>query len=323
MAWMARSRDARLDPRLLLPEAATVVVLAMSYQHPRPPDPSGLTGQVSRYAWGRDYHRVIGKALRRMQRALASQHPGLRSYASVDTRPVLERGWAARAGIGYAGRSSCIIAPGLGTYHFLATLSLDVALPPGETLDADCGNCARCLRACPTGALVASGRLDARRCLSYLTIEHRGDIPLALRGAMGRKVFGCDACQECCPKNSAASSTGHPAFAPKPGHAWLDLEALLAQDDEALEERLHGSPLRRARAKGLKRNACVVLGNIGDPAASNALERGLRHPDPVVRRHAAWGAMRCQGRPLIEKARKRETDPATLAELEHLLSGVV
>lgn len=293
MSWMARSRDARLHPTQLLPGAATVAVLAMPYGHPLPPDPSGLTGQVSSYAWGRDYHNAIGKALRRIQRALGQQFPALGSYASVDSRPVYERAWAVRAGLGWAGRSTCTILPGLGTRAFLATLLLDLELPASPSLAADCGNCARCLRACPTGALVAPGRLDARRCLSYLTIEHRGVIPEALRPAMGRRVFGCDACQDSCP-HTAHQPQGHPDFSPRPGHAWLDLPALLAEGDQALERRLEGSPLRRAGASGLKRNACVVLGNIADQRALPALERARRHDDPVIRSHAAWAAERCR-----------------------------
>jgi epoxyqueuosine reductase len=294
MGWMARSRDARVDPGRLLPGASTVAVLAMPYGHPTPADPGGLTGLVASYARGRDYHNAIGKALRRMQRALRERFPQLSSYASVDSRPVFERAWAVRAGLGWAGRSSCTIIPGLGTRHFLATLVLDLALPPSPAFEADCGPCARCLRACPTGALLGPGRLDARRCLSYLSIEHKGAIPEALRPAMGRRIFGCDACQDTCPKDMAASTPGHPDFAPRPGHAWLDLCTLLLEEDEALERRLEGSPIRRARAAGLKRNAAVVLGNIGDPAALPALAAAMEHPDPVVRDHARWAAARCQ-----------------------------
>jgi epoxyqueuosine reductase len=294
MGWMATSRDARIEPGRLVPGAATVAVLAMPYAHPTAPEPGGLTGLVSGYARGRDYHNVIGKALRRIQRGLRERYPAMASYGTVDTRPVYERAWAVRAGLGWAGRSCCTILPGLGTQVFLATLLLDVALPPSPALEADCGPCARCLRACPTGALVGPGRLDARRCLSYLTIEHRGAIPEALRPAMGRRVFGCDTCQDTCPQARAARNQGHPAFEPKPDHTWLDLCALLLEDDEALERRLEGSPIRRARAVGLKRNAAVVLGNIGDPAALPALEHAMEHPDPVVREHATWATERCR-----------------------------
>lgn len=294
MGWMAASRDARLEPGRLLPGVATVAVLAMPYGHPTPPDPGGLTGLVSSYARGRDYHNVMGKALRRMQRALRERFPAVTSYSSVDSRPVFERAWAVRAGLGWAGRSCCTLIPGLGSQHFLATLLLDTALLPSPALVADCGPCSRCLRACPTDALVGPGRLDARRCLSYLTIEHRGPIPEALRPAMGRRVFGCDACQDTCPQTRAVRRPGHPAFEPKPGHAWLDLCALLMEADDALEHRLEGSPIRRARAAGLKRNAAVVLGNIGAPEALPALSHATRHSDPVVGSHATWAAQRCR-----------------------------
>jgi epoxyqueuosine reductase len=293
MGWMARSLDQRLAPGRLLPGAASVAVLAMPYAHALPPDPGGLSGRTSCYAWGRDYHNVAGKALRRIQRQLAERFPGLDSYASVDSRPVFERAWAVRAGLGWAGRSCCTILPGLGSKVFLATLTLREPLPPSPPLEASCGSCARCLRACPTGALRSPGRLDARRCLSYLTIEHRGAIPEELRPAMGRTVFGCDACQDTCPHAAAAGAQGHAAFAPRPDRAWLDLPALLREDDEALERKLEGSPLRRARATGLKRNAAVVLGNLGDPAALPALAVARRHPDPIVSEHAGWAAVRC------------------------------
>ncbi len=292
MDWMARSRDARLDPRQLLPGAATVAVLAIPYAHPVPPDPGGLTGRTSRYAWGRDYHNAVGKALRRIQRAVRQRFPDLGSYASVDRGPVFERAWAVRAGIGFQGRGCNTIVPGLGPWVFLATLVLDLALPPSPPLEASCGTCARCLQACPTGALVGPGRLDARRCLSYLTIEHRGSIPESLRPAMGRQVFGCDACLDACP-HGHRQAAGADDYQPRPGHAWMDLPALLTEDDESLERRLHGSPLRRARAVGLKRNACVVLGNIGDDDALPVLARAAEHDDPVVRQHARWAAERC------------------------------
>ncbi|MFH1469836.1 MAG: tRNA epoxyqueuosine(34) reductase QueG [Pseudomonadota bacterium] len=316
MDWMARSLPERLDPRRLLPGAATVAVMALPCTPPRPPDPGGLTGQVARYAWGRDYHNVLGKRLRRIQRALAQRFPGLGSYASVDSRPVFERAWAVRAGVGFSGRSTHQVVPGTGPGVLLATLVLDAALPPTGPHAAGCGTCARCLRACPTGALVAPGRLDARRCLSYLTIEHHGDLPEELRPALGRRVFGCDACQETCPHDRPRPAD--PAF--QGPRAWLDLPALLVQDDDALDRALAGSPLRRARATGLKRNAAVVLGNLGDPAALPALEHALRHPAGLVRRHAAWAAAHCAGRALVETALSREEDPGTAKSMQRALA---
>jgi len=316
MHWMARQRDDRCDPRRVLPGTRTVVALAMPYGHPRPDDPGGLTGQVSRYAWGRDYHRTAGEALERMQRRLAREFPELSCTATVDTRPVPERAWAQRAGLGFIGHNSCLIAPGHGSYLFLACLLLSAQLPPHPEIEPDCGACTRCLQACPTGALVAPGQLDARRCLSYLGIEHRGDIPEQARPAMGRQVFGCDRCQQVCP-HQRPERAGHPDFEPQ--RAWLPLDGLLLTDDQRLEQDLAGSAIRRARAAGLKRNACVVLGNIGDSAALPALEPALAHTAPMVRRHAAWAAVRCGGFALVKAALLREDEHGTRAAMERAL----
>lgn len=317
MDWMTRSLPERLDPRRLLPGATTVTALALPCAPRRPPDPGGLTGQVARYAWGRDYHNILGKRLRNMQRTLAGRFGRLGSYASVDSRPVFERAWAARAGVGFSGRSTHQVVPGYGPGVLLATLILDVALEPTPPREVGCGTCARCLGACPTGALVAPGRLDARRCLSWLTIEHSGDLPEALRPALGRRVFGCDVCQETCPHDRP--QTTDPAFLGP--HAWLDLPAMLLRGDEALEHDLTGSPLKRAGAMGLKRNACVVLGNLGDPAALPALEVALAHPAGLIRRHAAWGAARCGGRGLVAAALAREPEIPTAASLAAVLAA--
>jgi epoxyqueuosine reductase len=236
----------------------------------------------------------------------------------VDSRPVWERAWAARAGVGFAGHSCHQVVPGWGPGVLLAALLIDVELPPTLPLDDGCGTCARCLTACPTGALVAPGRLDARRCLSYLTIEHRGDIPPTLRPALGRRLFGCDACQEACPHDRP--DRADPVFAPT--RAWLDLYALLCQDDRDLVQALAGSPLRRAGAVGLKRNACVVLGNLGDPAATPALTVALAHPDPLVRRHAGWAAARCGMAAALALAVAVEPDPQTRATLTGVLAAM-
>ena len=291
MDWMVKSRPPRADPRRLLPDAAAAVVLGVDYAWPRPPDPGGLTGKVASYAWGRDYHNLIGKRLRKLCLRLREQVPGLETYGGVDSRPLIERAWAERAGLGFIGRNACAIVPGEGSYLFLAVILVNVELPPDPptgAMDRHCGRCRRCLDACPTDAFIASGQLDGRRCISYLTIEHDGDIPEALRPAMGRWVFGCDVCQEVCPHNHAPATSREADLAPRPEHAWLDLAAVLTDDDDALCARLAGTPLRRAAPIRLKRNAAVVLGNLGEPAGRPALETALDHPSAVVRSHARW-----------------------------------
>ncbi len=319
MGWLQRHRDAKLRPQQLLARAATVVALATAYGHPLPPDPGGLSGRVSRFAWGRDYHRVVGKRLRRLQRGLQQRFPALNSYASVDSRPVFERAWAAQAGLAFAGCNTCAILPGRGSYFFLATLLIDLSLPPDAPAESGCGDCRRCLQACPTGALLAPGVLDARRCLSYLSVEHAADLPHDLRPAMGRRVFGCDSCQEACPHVNEHPQRGDPALCPQPTRAWLDLPQLLLTSDEALKERFAGTSLRRAGPGRLKRNACVALGNSGGSAARGALQAALEHSEGLVRRHAAWAAARCRCSFLIERALRRECEPATHRAMEQEL----
>ncbi len=288
MAWMVRSRPPRADPRLLLPEARSAVVLGVDYRWPRPPDPGGLTGRVASYAWGRDYHNLLGKRLRRLSARLGERIPGFLAYAGVDSRPLVERAWAERAGLGYLGKNACVIVPSHGSYFFLAVMLTNQELISDAPLGDFCGRCRRCLDACPTAAFTAPGQLDARRCVSYLTIEHDGEIPEDLRPGLGRWVFGCDDCQEVCPHNHAPPTSPEAELAPRPRHAWLDLPELLLSADEALLERFVGTPIRRACPARLKRNAAVVLGNLGDPAARPALEHARQHPDPAVRSHAAW-----------------------------------
>ena len=288
MAYLRRSRDVRADPTQLLPDAQSVVVLGVDYAHPRPPDPGGLTGKVASYAWGRDYHNLIGKRLRKLVRDLRVNIDGFNGYWSVDARPLNERAWAARAGLGFATKNCMIIVPGDTSYLFLAAILVNVPLPADPSLPDHCGTCHRCIDACPTSAFTSAGQLDARRCISYLTIEHRSVIPEELRPLMGRWVFGCEDCQEVCPHNPAKPSALEADLAPRPGHAWLDLPWVLQTDDDILDRHFQGSPIRRARPTGLKRNAAVVLGNLADRAAKPALEKALTHPSPVVAEHARW-----------------------------------
>ncbi len=288
MDYLVRGRDARACPGQLLAGAQSVVVLGTDYAHPRPPDPGGLTGKVASYAWGRDYHNLIGKRLRKLVRDLRREIPGFDGYWSVDARPLIERAWAARAGLGFAAKNCMVIVPGETSYLFLAAILVNTPLPPDPAMGDHCGTCRRCLDACPTGAFTAPGQLDARRCISYLTIEHRGAIPESMRPMMGRWVFGCEDCQEVCPHNPAEPGSLEADLAPRPGHAWLDLPWVLRTPDDELDAHFEGSPLRRPGPAGLKRNAAVVLGNLGDRTARPALEHALGHPSASVVDHARW-----------------------------------
>jgi epoxyqueuosine reductase len=294
MEWMRRGRDARAQPSTLLQGLRSVVMLGIDYGWPRPPRPPGLYGRVARYAWGRDYHNLVSKRLRKLCRDLRAQD--VDCWWFVDSRPVIERAWADQAGLGFSGRNCCTIAPGDSSWFFLAGVLVAAELVPDRPLAGGmarhCGRCRRCHDACPTHAFVGDGQLDARRCLSWMTIEAQGGIPLEWREQLGDWVFGCDLCQEVCPHNHREPSSLERDFAPRPGHAWLDLEWVIEAEDGALEAALTGSPLRRPGAIGLKRNACVVLGNLGDTSARPLLERAARHSSPTVQEHARWGLER-------------------------------
>lgn len=293
MGYLATSMEARLDTAGFFAGARSVIAMAMPYAARMPPDPGGLTGRVARYATGRDYHNLLLQRLRLLRRTLEAAWPGSRLRGSVDMAPVYERAWARAAGLGWIGKNCCAILAGRGSYFFLATLMTDRELPPDAPGEEHCGRCVRCLGACPTGAFLAAGQIDARRCISYWTIECAGSIPEEIRPAMGRWVFGCDVCQEVCP-HSRESIAAEADFSPR--HAWLPLPAILHAGDRALLDAFEGTPIRRAAPEKLRRNACVVLGNIGDPRALPALEHAARHGSPLVREHAEW-AMGRIGRP--------------------------
>jgi epoxyqueuosine reductase len=289
MGWMERALEVRADPRARLPSAKTAVVLALRHAHLRPPDPGGRTGLVARYAWGRDYHNLLGKRVARLARDLRAA--GIAAWGGVDTAPIVERAWAEAAGIAAIGKNTLALVPGKGSWSFLAVVFVAAEIAPDPPFPRDpCGSCTRCLAACPTGAFPAPRVLDATRCISYWTIEARGLAPETLRPGFGRWVFGCDVCQEVCPHNHAPPACDEEDLLPR--HAWLDLDELLLAPDEALLARFTGTPLRRPGAAGLKRNAAIALGNLGDPGGRRALASALSHPTEVVREAAAWALQR-------------------------------
>lgn len=293
MAWMEAQVDVRLDPRIRMPGARSVMVLAVEHAHERPPDPGGRTGLVARYAWGRDYHNLVGKRLERLKSRLRAD--GVGCWGGVDTAPILERGWAAAAGLGFNGKNGLQIVPARTSWMFLAVLFVDVEVPPDAPLRDHCGRCVRCLTACPTQAFPAPHVLDARRCIAYWTIEAAGLPPRPLRPAFGRWVFGCDVCQEVCPHNVAPPDPDEADLLPR--HAWLDLDDVVRTPDDVLMTRFLGTPLRRPKARGLKRNALIALGNLGDDGAVDTVRLALHHPEPVVRGAAVWALSRL-GAPL-------------------------
>ncbi|MDR7439423.1 MAG: tRNA epoxyqueuosine(34) reductase QueG [Armatimonadota bacterium] len=325
MAYVARHAESALDPTRAWPEVRSVVVVGLAYRWD-PPDPEDgrPRGRVSCYAWGEDYHRVMERKLRRLCADLRGRGARLaRPY--VDTGPTLDRAWAQRAGIGWFGKNTLIITrAGHGSYVFLGEVFTDLELEPDPPARGSCGACRICLDRCPTGAIVAPYVVDARRCISYLTIEHRGWIPRHLRSLIGTWVFGCDVCQDVCPHNVLVRKDLHAEFAPRRDVACPDLIELLHLDEETYRERFRASAIKRAGRQGLRRNAAVALGNLRDPRTVPALAEALVDQDPVVRGHAAWALGRIGG-PEAERALRArlevEEDPTVREELREALKS--
>jgi len=284
-----RALRRRADPRELLPECQSILVVASNYHTPNPPQEGS---RIASYALGDDYHEVLSQRLRRLVSFLESQLGGRvphRIY--TDTGPILERELAARAGLGWIGKNTCLINPRRGSYFLLAEVLLGVELVPDVPFTSDhCGSCRRCVDACPTQCILHDRTLDATRCISYLTIEHRGDIPIDLRPGIGNWLFGCDICQEVCPWNLRFAQECRDAdLRPRAETQSLTSDAVLASDPLTLQGALRRSPLRRAKASGLRRNAAIVLGNQASPESLPVLTQALHNDeDPVVREHATW-----------------------------------
>ncbi len=255
MAWAGNYRDLRCDPTLLLPGAKTVISLAMNY-YPRRFKPAG-TAQMAYYAYGRDYHEVVRDRARQLARCI-EQLTGCTSRVCVDSAPVLERYWAQRAGIGYPGLNGLVIIPGRGSYFFLCELLTTLELPPDAPCTLTCQGCHACERSCPAGAL-QGGAVDARRCISCLTIEYRGaELPQWLATAIGDRVYGCDACQQCCPHNCDATGTAVPEFQPSDELLALTLDDITGMDQARFSRLFSHSAVKRAKLAGLQRNAAFI-----------------------------------------------------------------
>lgn len=292
MAWIERHADLRADPRSLLPGARSALVVALRYA-PLGEADGPLWPRVARYARGVDYHDLMRSRLREVAEFVTLTWPGTRSRVCVDTAPLLERELAVRAGLGAIGKNTNLLHPEAGSWLLLGELLLTLDLPADEPIADLCGDCRRCLDACPTGALPEPWRLDAGRCISYWTIEHRGPIPDEIAGALSDWVFGCDRCQEVCPWNGRPGAADHPELAVPDHRRRLDLVDLLTQSEAEYRERFRGSAMKRARHEGLRRNAAHALAGERDRRSREALGRAAgTDPSPVVRDAARRAAAR-------------------------------
>lgn len=326
MRWMARNTARRSDPRRVVPDAASVVVVAMNYHTSVASTHAPDEGCISRYAWGTEYHRILGERLEAFYGDLECAFPGLQGRGYVDTGPVLEKAWAERAGLGWIGKHTNVINRDLGSWIFLGAVILDIELEGGARHRDYCGTCMACIEACPTAAIVAPYVLDARRCISYLTIENRGPIPQEFRRNMGNRVFGCDDCQDVCPWNRFAHESAQAqAFAPRAGNESPELLELFELDDDSFRSRFTGSPVLRAKHRGFLRNVAVALGNSNNPAAIPALVRRLDDADELVRGHVAWALGEIGGAQVASPLRARlqhENDQWVRNEIEAALHSV-
>ncbi len=289
MQWLPDRADAYKHPAHVLDGARSVVMLAMNYRTADPAATQPGQGRVSRYAWGADYHDLIRDRLNKLADFVREQAPGTSVRGVVDTAPLLEREFAQIAGLGWIGKNTLLLNKRLGSWFFLAALLTDLDLEYDAAHETDhCGTCTACLDACPTQAFVQPYVLDARRCISYLTIELRDAIPEELRPAVGDWLFGCDVCQDVCPWNNHAPLADEPAFSPSEPMNPVDLAGLFAMDDDAFRQRFRHSPIWRAKRRGLLRNAAIILGNRPHPPAIDALSRGLSDVEPLVREACAW-----------------------------------
>ncbi len=310
MAYMARHQEARKHPESILSDVKTVVMVTMSYKPALETfPPPGNTGRVARYASGNDYHDVFREKLNRLLHWVQQEIPGTHGRGIVDTAPLLERDFARRAGLGWFGKNTMLMNRKWGSYFLLGALLLDLEIqsdPPFAT--QHCGTCTRCLDACPTDAFVGPYQLDARKCISYLTIELRGSIPEEHRPGLGNWIFGCDICQEVCPWNRKASAGTDPDLLTPRAGLWLDLNEILSLTDAEFRKRFRHTPLFRTKRQGVVRNAAIVAGNLRDPSAIASLEKLAVDEDAVVRDAAKWALEQFRSKAITENVESRGTD---------------
>ena len=321
MAYLGRNLERRSDPQQVLPGARTVLCVGMNYNQGTgaPPADGRPRGKVSRYARGDDYHDLMTARLKRLLEWIQRLQPEVRGRVYVDTGPVLERDFAALAGLGWFGKHTNLIHKRRGSWFFLGEILLTIPLIYDRPVADHCGTCTLCMDACPTEAIPQPFVLDSNRCISYLTIELKGAIPRPYREKIGDWIYGCDICQEVCPWNlKHAKPTDEPTLKARDGLDAPDLSELLAMDQPTFSRRFRGSPIKRAKRRGILRNAAVALGNRGTAADIPALAAVLSDPEPLVRGHAAWALGRIGGpeaRRALSVALGAETDADVSEEI--------
>ena len=327
MDYLERHLPLKVDVRQLLTEAKSVISLAMNYYTLDPPkalaeDPA--RGQISRYAWGDDYHDVIRQRLSELVDFIKkTAETELKTRVCVDTAPIIEREYAQKAGIGWIGKNTNLIHWRSGSWYFLAEVLINIDLESDTTpLRGSCGTCTRCIEACPTDAIIEPNLLDSRLCISYLTIELKGSIPKTLRPKIGNLIFGCDICQEVCPWNSKAVPTDDPAFQPRDGNLTPKLLSLIGITQQEFSRRFKRSPIKRAKRRGFLRNVLVAIGNWGEPRAIPALKDALTDDEPLVRSHAAWALGKIGGdtaKQILQTRLTIETEQEVITEIQNAL----
>ena len=313
----------RLDPRLVLEGARSVLVLALSYYSGANVPDSLSKGRISRYAWGDDYHEMVGARLEALLAFIKNLQPSVRGRCYTDTGPVMEKAWGARTSVGWMGKNTILISREHGSWFFIGVILLDVELEYDNEEEDSCGRCDRCIQSCPTGAIAVPYVLDARRCISHLT-QQRGPIPRPLRPLMGNWVFGCDVCQDVCPWNRSPRVTSEPGFLARKGNFLPDLVSLVGISAEEFSARFNNSPIRRATRDGFVRNIVVAMGNSRSEHMIPALKNALLDASPLVRGHAAWALGRIADasvQRILDSATDGEADPLVREELSLALAG--
>jgi len=318
MHYLERQATRRKDPTLVMAGARSILSLAMNYYPGPSPPPGTLQGSISRHAWSEDYHQRVKGRLEELLQFIRRFTPSADGLCYVDTGPVMEKMWGARSSLGWTGKHSILITRERGSWFFVGTILLNLELEYDRVASDFCGTCSRCMQSCPTGAIVAPYVLDARLCISYLTVELRGSIPANLRPLIGSRIYGCDACQEACPWNRFAVRADEASF-----HAWKeagvpDLASLVSLTDDEFTRRFRQSPILRLKRDALVRNVVVALGNSKRPEALPALAAAIQDKSALVRAHAAWALGRIatsEARQVLIDAKTRESDLVVLEEI--------